>query len=176
VKAGDIGTAVDGCGVVCFAVPLAAMAFSFARFADAARRGEAAARIASAMTAHPFCVGGSGRLCTALMEQAGDRVFVKTGAEGVYCAGLVGSDVGIALKALDGGKRAAEVALIAVLEQLGVLTEEDLSVLATFARPTLRNTLGDSVGEVRANVRLRFHQRGPIASRLVRGAAATELA
>jgi L-asparaginase II len=174
VGADEIDTAVDGCGVVCFAVPLQAMAVSFARFADAARRGEGAARVVSAMTSHPFCVGGSGRLCTALMEQAGDRIFVKTGAEGVYCAGLVGTDVGIALKATDGGKRAAEVALMGVLEQLGVLTPADLEALARFARPTVRNTLGDAVGDVRAHVRLRFVEGEAAARRSGRSAAATE--
>jgi L-asparaginase II len=149
-----IGTAVDGCGVVCFSVPLEAMALSFARFAEAADRGEAAAQVVSAMTAHPFSVGGSGRLCTALMERTGDRIFVKTGAEGVYCAGLPERGLGVALKALDGGKRAAEVALLKVLADIEALPREDLNALASFARPAVRNTRGEVVGEVRASFEL----------------------
>jgi L-asparaginase II len=166
VDEGRIGTAVDGCGVLCFAVPLQAMALSFARFARAAARGEAPARVVSAMTAHPFCVGGSGRLCTALMERAGDRLFVKTGAEGVYCAGLPERGLGVALKALDGGRRAAEVALLGSLEQLGALTPEDVQALAGFARPTLRNTRGEAVGEVRASFELRVADREPAGFRV----------
>jgi L-asparaginase II len=159
VDAMRIGTAVDGCGVVCFSVPLEAMALSFARFARSAARGDAAAQVVSAMTAHPFCVGGSGRLCTDLMESAGDRLFVKTGAEGVYCAGLPERGLGVALKALDGGRRAAEVALLRVLEDLGSLTPADMAALAGFARPTVRNTLGEAVGEVQADFKLRVRQR-----------------
>jgi L-asparaginase II len=145
----DIETAIDGCGVTCFALPLKAMARSFAAFADAASEGAPPARVVEAMTAHPFMVAGTGRLCTAVMETAGDRVFLKTGAEGVYCAALRGEGVGVALKVLDGTKRAAEPALVGVLEAMGVLTQDDLETLSDFRRPPLKNTRGELVGEVR---------------------------
>jgi L-asparaginase II len=149
-----IDTAVDGCGIVCFAVPLGPMALSFARFARAADLGEGAARVVSAMVGHPHMVAGQGRLCTALMAQAGDRVFVKTGAEGVYCAGIRGSGIGVALKVMDGGKRASDLALLRVLELLGVLRPADLDALGEMATPPVRNTLGDLVGEVSAGFTL----------------------
>jgi L-asparaginase II len=145
-----IATAVDGCGVVCFAVPLTAMAASFARFAGAAERGEAPARIVNAMTTHPFMVGGTHRACTEVMERTGARAFVKLGAEGVYGGGLPGRGLGFAIKVHDGARRAVEVALIRVLEQLEALSPDDLEALARWRRPVVRNTRDEVVGEVRA--------------------------
>jgi L-asparaginase II len=150
LPATDIPTGVDGCGVVCFAVPLESMAMSFAAFAGAAERGEAAARVVEAMTTHPFMVGGTGRTCTEVMQLAGDRVFVKLGAEGVYGGGIPGRGLGFAIKVADGGRRAVEVALIRLLEGLGVLSADEVAGLARHGNPRVTNTRGEVVGEVRA--------------------------
>jgi len=152
----EIGTGVDGCGVTCFAVSLRAMAYSFARFARAARDGESAHRVVAAMTGSPEMVGGTGRLCTAVMQSAGDTLFVKTGAEGVYCAGILEQGLGVALKVGDGAKRAAEVALLHVLEQLDALRGDDLRALRAYRDPELRNTRGEVVGRLRGELPLHW--------------------
>ncbi|HSH45445.1 MAG TPA: asparaginase, partial [Longimicrobiales bacterium] len=79
----EVGTAVDGCGVVTFAVPLRALALAFARLA-VAPEGSPAARVRGAMIRNPFLVGGSRRLCTRIMEVSDGRILAKVGAEGVY--------------------------------------------------------------------------------------------
>lgn len=150
----EIGTGEDGCGVVSFRAPISSLAESFARFAAAAARGESAARIVSAMTAHPFMVAGSDRLCTAAMGVGGGRLFTKMGAEGVYAVGDVEHGVGVAIKVEDGATRASTVALVGVLEALELLSVEGLHSLAGFAKPLLRNTLGTVVGELRAEIEL----------------------
>jgi L-asparaginase II len=150
VPADDIVTAVDGCGVVTFGVPLSALAAAFARLAAAARRGEdPAAAVVQAMVRHPACVAGPGRLCTELMRVADGRIFAKVGAEGVYAAGIPGAELGIALKVEDGGKRAAEPALLAVLRGLGLLSPEEIAELEEFTHPEVRNTRGERVGVIR---------------------------
>lgn len=149
VDATAVGTAVDGCGVVCFSVPLDAMAGSFARFAAAAHRAESPSRIVDAMVRHPFMVGGTNRACTEVMERTGPRAFVKLGAEGVYGGGLPERGWGFAIKVPDGARRAVEVALIRVLEGLGALDGADLESLARWRRPVVTNTLKEAVGEVR---------------------------
>jgi L-asparaginase II len=149
VPEGRIGVAVDGCGVSCFSLPLQAMAASFARFADAARRGAPAARVVEAMVEHPFMVGGTGRACTEVMERTGHRAFVKLGAEGVYGAGLPERGLGVAIKVEDGSRKAVEMVLVRVLEALGALDEHDVAALDRWRRPRIRNTLGDDVGEMR---------------------------
>jgi L-asparaginase II len=146
----EIRTGVDGCGVVCFAVPLRDIAASFARFAVAAARDEGERRVVSAMTTHAFMVGGTGRACTDVMRQAAGRAFVKVGAEGVYAGGATQRGLGFAIKVADGGRRAVEVALVRVLSELGILSSEDVDALRRHANPTVYNTLGEEVGQIRA--------------------------
>lgn len=153
IDPGAIGTAVDGCGVVTFAVPLTALARAFARLA-AAQPGSPGGTVVRAMIGHPFLVAGSDRLCTRLIEVTGGRVLAKIGAEGVYGAAALEQGLGIALKARDGARRAAEVALLGVLESLGVLTEAELGALRQWARPEITNTRDERVGFVRPAVEL----------------------
>jgi L-asparaginase II len=75
-------------------------------------------------------------------------VLVKTGAEGVYAACVPGRQLGLALKVEDGAARAAPVALLALLEALGVLDPEATSTLAARLRPELRNHAGLVVGRI----------------------------
>ena len=60
VDSESIPTAIDGCGVVCFAIPLERAASAFARAAET--------RIAAAMRARPELVGGEGATDTELMR------------------------------------------------------------------------------------------------------------
>lgn len=150
-----IGLAVDGCGVACFALPLRHMALGFARFAAAARAGERGpATVFQAMTAHPDMVAGEGRICTALMREAGGRLFAKTGAEGVYCVGVPGAELGIAVKVEDGAARAIAPAILGVLGELDLISEDDYGALHHFAYPDVLNTRGEVVGQLRPAIRL----------------------
>ena len=97
---------------------------------------------------------GTGRLCTRLMEHTGGRVLAKVGAEGVYGAAVRDARLGIALKVRDGARRAAEVALIGVLDALDLLGSAERAALASAARPELKNTRGERVGELRPIVEL----------------------
>src|SRR5207302_6435374 len=111
--------AVDGCSVPTWALPLRNLAHAFARFGTGLRlapeRARAAARLRAACAAAPFYVAGTGRFGTVAMAHFRARLFVKTGAEGVYCAALPGQGIGIALKCDDGGARAAEAAMAALI-------------------------------------------------------------
>lgn len=138
----DRNRAVDGCGIPTYAMPLAALARGFARFGT---EGGAAARLRQAVAAHPVLVAGEGRFDTVLTERFGARVFIKGGAEGVWCAALPEAGLGIAVKAEDGAGRAGEVAIATLLERF--LGED--AVLGERARPTLRNWAGAPVGGMR---------------------------
>lgn len=155
VAADEIPIAVDGCGVITYALPLHRLARAFAAFAAGARAGDATPRrIVRAMVRRPEYVGGTGRLCTELMRAARGRIFAKGGAEGVYCAGIPGAELGIALKVEDGANRAAEPALIGVLRALGLLSNDEMMWLAEFAEPDVKNTRWESVGRIRALIDL----------------------
>ncbi len=155
VDRSGIATGVDGCGVVTFAFPLEGLARAFGRLARAANAGEPGPEsVVEAMAAHPFLVAGTGRLGTRLAEVTAGRVLAKVGAEGVYGALVRDRELGIALKARDGAKRAGEVALIGVLDALGVLEPAERAALAARARPEVRNTRDEVVGELRPAVEL----------------------
>jgi L-asparaginase II len=144
---------VDGCSIPTYAVPLPSLAYGFARFGTGVGLspdcGRAAARIRRAAAAHPFMVAGTGRFDTVLMERLGERTFVKTGAEGVYCAALPEAGLGIALKCDDGAGRAAEAILAQLVLRFLSLAGEDRTFVERLARPGLRNWAGVAVGELR---------------------------
>ncbi len=150
-----IGAGVDGCGVVCFALPLRQMALAFASLAAAARRGDPGpAAVVGAMTAHPEMVAGPGRICTELSRLTEGRLFAKVGAEGVYCVGVPGAELGIALKVEDGSDRAVAPAVAGVLRELDLISEDDFGALHRHVFRELINTRGEVVGEVRPAIRL----------------------
>ena len=144
-----IPCAVDGCGVVVFILPLEGMAAAYARLARDARSGaEIPARITSAMRTRPFLVGGTDRFDTVLMEETEGRVLSKIGAEGVHSAAVLDRGIGIALKVEDGATRAQYPALLRALQWLQVLPETLPPRLAELATPRIRNTRGESVGDM----------------------------
>lgn len=144
--------AIDGCSVPTWAVPLDALALALARFATGTsmlpERARAAARLRDACISHPWHVAGTGRFCTEVMQKFGSRIFLKTGAEGVYCAALPELGIGIAVKSDDGAGRAAEVMMAAALDRL-LNNDADSATLEPFVRPVMRNWNGIVVGTLR---------------------------
>jgi L-asparaginase II len=131
----DIPTAVDGCGVVTFALPLERMALIFAGLED--RPG--GARVAAAMRAHPGLIRGDDAADTMLMR-ALEGWTAKGGAEGLMCAAGPGG-LGLALKVADGNTRAVKPALAAFLDRLG-------HTLPGFDPVPVLNSRGEECGEV----------------------------
>ncbi|RME98565.1 MAG: asparaginase [Alphaproteobacteria bacterium] len=112
----------DGCSVPTWAMPLESLARAFARFSRGRGlpevRSKACARLRQACFAAPFMVAGSERFCTLVMQRLKGKAFVKTGAEGVFCAALPEAGVGIALKIDDGAARASEAVTAGLLEAM----------------------------------------------------------
>jgi hypothetical protein len=52
-------------------------------------RREATRRLRDAMLEHPYLVAGRNRICTALMQKAPGKVVAKSGADGIYCVGVL---------------------------------------------------------------------------------------
>ena len=153
VEKSNIELGVDGCGVVCFGVPLSALAKAFCKLGAAK---DANRRIVSAMVDHPDMVAGTGRFGTVLMEVLGDRIFAKTGAEGVFAVGSTEGEFGIAIKIEDGTKRATPVVIMHILESLNLLDNRTKESLSAFSSPVIRNTLGETVGAISPDFKLVF--------------------
>jgi L-asparaginase len=132
VPRGEIPAAVDGCGVLTFALTLERMAHSFSRLAQL----EGGAAIAAAMAAYPELIGYErGANDTELMRLRPGWI-AKGGAEGLICAASP-EGLGIALKVEDGAMRALRPALAAFLD-LG----------DGWSTVPIANSLGETVGEI----------------------------
>jgi L-asparaginase II len=150
---GEDVCAIDGCSVPTWAAPLQNLARAFAKFGTGrgvgSDRAAACARLRTACARQPWYVAGTGRFCTALMQRFGERVFVKTGAEGVYCGALPELGLGIAVKCDDGAGRAAEAIMAALIARFLPLGAVEGGALAPYLRPVLRNWNGFEVGALR---------------------------
>jgi L-asparaginase II len=135
VDARTIPTGTDGCGVVCFSLPLERVAFMFSRL----EQREGGARVAAAMRTHPRLVGGAGQADTDLMEALPGSI-AKGGAEGLLGASDA-DGVGLALKVADGNFRALRPAVGELLRRLG-------HELDAFADVPLRNSRGEEIGRL----------------------------
>lgn len=145
---------IDGCSIPTYAIPLRSLAQAFARFGTGAAldtdRAHACRTLREAVAAEPFMVAGTGRFDTIVMEALGARAFVKMGAEGVMVTSLPEQGLGIAIKVRDGGNRAAEVAMAALLARtLDTSRNCDQTLLETFMYPKLTNWRGIEVGSMR---------------------------
>jgi L-asparaginase II len=140
---------IDGCSVPNWAMPLSALATLFAKVGTGegmpATRQQAMRRIRAACWAEPELVAGPGRGDTIVMQRLKGRVFIKTGAEGVYCGAFPELGLGFALKIDDGAKRAAAGTAIALVEHF---VPEARGILD---KSTLRTWRGAAVGEIRSS-------------------------
>jgi L-asparaginase II len=146
----EVGQAVDGCGVVAFALPLEHMARAWSRLTRSVRDGEdIPTRIVNAMRTRPFLVGGTDRFDSVLIEETKGRVVAKIGAEGVHSVGVLEQGIGIAVKVDDGAQRAQFPAVLRALQLLDALPATLPPRLEEFLRKPVRNTRGEVVGEIR---------------------------
>lgn len=146
------GYGIDGCSAPNFATSVHGLARAMSGFAaanpDGNTRDRAASRLWRAMVAYPELVAGEGRACTNLMRAMGGKVAVKTGAEAVFVAILPEQKRGIALKILDGGTRASEAAITALLVRLGALSA-DHPVVGQYLTDPIRSRRGIIAGATR---------------------------
>jgi L-asparaginase II len=138
VDVSSIATAVDGCGVVTFALSLERIAHAFSRL-DGLRGG---GRVSEAMRARPELIRGEGAADTELMRALPGWI-AKGGAEGLFCA--AGPDgTGIALKCEDGSGRPLKPALAVLLDRIGMKLDE------SFRHVAVHNSRREVVGEILA--------------------------
>ncbi len=151
---GDDVRGVDGCSIPTYAVPLERLALAHARFVTGEglppARADAARRLREACMAEPFMVAGTGRFCTDAMTLFPGRLYVKTGAEGVFCAAFPESGLGVALKCDDGAPRASETMMAAVIAAFLPMSDDERARFAARLTPPVVNRAGNKVGEARA--------------------------
>lgn len=121
-------SAHDDCGAPTYLMQLGQMASLYAQLAS--RSNLDMERIVRAMTNYPAMVAGEGEFDTELMRLAPREIVSKAGAEGVQCVASLSEGMGLAIKVMDGAKRAKYAVAIHLLRQLGWIspsTAESLS-------------------------------------------------
>ncbi|BAT52280.1 L-asparaginase II [Nostoc sp. NIES-3756] len=113
-------SAHDDCGVPTYLMQLGQIASLYALLASSSNLDME--RIVRAMTHHPSMVAGDGEFDTELMRLTPGELVSKAGAEGVQCIGRLGEGLGLAIKVMDGAKRAKYAVAIHLLQQMGWIT------------------------------------------------------
>ncbi len=140
---------IDGCCVPAWAMPLETIARLFAKIVTGesipADRRAAFARILSAGWNEPELIAGPGRADTVVMAALPRRIYMKTGAEGVYCGALPELGLGFALKMDDGATRASAAAVMPLIERLIPAAR------GLVKRSILKTPLGQEAGTIRTS-------------------------
>ncbi len=149
----DMPMGIDGCSAPNYAMPLARLAYGYARLATGAADtefGDSFALLGEAMTAHPDLVSGTGRNDLAWMRAGRGDWISKIGADGVQVMASKSRGEAFAIKISDGNKPALYAATIAVLEQLGWMDEVQAAELYAWRGADILNARGLRVGARRA--------------------------
>lgn len=153
VDLGRYHMGIDGCGLPAITMPLLQLGRAVARFARpvglSTERTRAIYRLHQAITNEPLYIAGHGSVVSELNEVTQGSVLAKTGAEGIITAALPERGLGIALKIADGSARARSVALLAILDHLGELSDAHKQQLQAHIKPLLINSRGLAIGDIR---------------------------
>ncbi|RKF14268.1 asparaginase [Alginatibacterium sediminis] len=146
---------IDGCSIPTWAMPLRSIAEMMQKFSEPSRMndkklGAAMARLSHATRHHPHMVAGTQRYCSVMMGAFAEDIFVKIGAEGIFCAFVRSQKLGIAVKSDDGAFRGAEAILSGILNKLGAIDERTLKQAGCedLLQPVIRNHKQIEVGHV----------------------------
>jgi len=144
---------IDGCGLPAPTMPLLQLARATARFANPVnlsdKRINAIQRLHKAINNEPLYIAGHGSMVSELNEVTNGAVLAKTGAEGIVIAALPKQGLGVAVKISDGSSRARSVALLAILNHLNILSNEEKNKLQNHISPIILNSRELAVGEIR---------------------------
>jgi L-asparaginase II len=143
----------ERCGAPINAMPICAIAFGMARFAGGLSlqgpAGLAASALIQAISVCPRYLVGEGRHSTFVVETTGGRIIIKGGSEGVFAGFDRRRQLGFAVKIDDGGSRAADVAILAMLLSCGSLNEQEAKALRDRIEPPVIDAHNHAIGVVR---------------------------
>ncbi|KAL4893621.1 L-asparaginase II [Aspergillus ambiguus] len=171
----EIYWAIDGCNLPAPAFPLQQLAQLYGVLAEAADavdsglqlrpRCQKLGRIYNAMSRYPELVAGEGRFCTLLMEAFEGTVVGKLGADGCYGIAVRASEqtrslgvngaLGISVKIEDGNINILYAAVMEILDQLQIGTQQMRHKLRIFHHPAILNTAGVVTGRVTHTFKVR---------------------
>ncbi len=150
---------IEGCGAPTHGLPLKNMAIGFSKLVTFRSKNEITSQalqvVADSMWKFPEMVSGKGRLDYALTTASRGNIICKAGAEALHCAAIPDKGWGLAVKILDGTRRAVNPTSVEVYRQLGILRNSDAKKIKEFASPSIYNHKKARVGFIKSDFRLR---------------------
>ena len=140
---------VDGCTLPNPLIPLKKFAFAAAQLADYKKLNEHSAtakRIFDSCVKFPEIAGGSKSINSILTKLSNGKAFVKNGAEGVFVAIIPEKKSALAVKIIDGARRAAEVAIAGLLSELKIINNNKIEKIKKIP---IRNSANQVVGSMK---------------------------
>ena len=134
---------IDGCTLPNPLIPLKKFALACAQLADYKKLNEHSSitkRIFDSCIKFPDITGGSRSINSILTKLSNGKVFIKNGAEGVFVAIIPQQKSALAVKIIDGTRRAAEVAIAGLLSDLKIINNKKMK-----KRP-IKNSAGRIIG------------------------------
>ena len=140
---------VDGCTLPNPLIPLKKFAFATAQLADYKKLNDHSAiakRIFNSCIKFPEIAGGSKSINSILTKLSNGKVFVKNGAEGVFVAIIPELKSALAVKIIDGGRRAAEVAIAGLISELKIINNDQIEKIK---KSPIKNSAGQIIGSIK---------------------------
>ena len=154
-----IGMGMEACGAPTFALPLKNMAVGFSKLSSFRAAGELTSQslqvVADSMWRYPEMISGRGRFDYQLAVASKKNILAKAGAEALHCGVVLDKGYGVAVKILDGSRRAVAPASIEVYRQLCVLNRRQLKALGELASPSVYDHQGRRVGFLKPELKLK---------------------
>lgn len=151
----EMVTALDGCSAPIFSIPVYHQAIAYKNLVNPMQFGDLRSRacrlIVTAVSKFPYMVAGKNRYCTDLMQQGGERVIGKTGAEGIFCLAFPEEGAAACIK-IDDGKMLPQYNVAQQLvKQTGILNSEQLQPLESYIAAPLKNFNKYTTGDIRVH-------------------------
>ena len=121
-EAKKIYTAIDGCGVPTFSIPIINIAKMFSNLTK--DKNHEYYKVVRAMQKYPYFMGGENRLDSEIIKASNGKLISKVGAEGIVIAAFNGNCT--VVKIADGSQTARSIVMLKLLLKLKWLKESDI--------------------------------------------------
>lgn len=154
LETSELTEGMDGCSAPTYAMPVYNQALMYKNLVApnnkiSTEEQNAAKRIIAAVAEYPEMIAGTKRYCTDLMKVTNGRIIGKTGADGVYCLAIPEKKWGISIK-VDDGKMGPQYQIAqSVLLELGLLSEEEATMLNPYYEFDISNFAGNFASQTR---------------------------
>ena len=149
----DFPLAIDGCSAPVPFLPLFNIALMYQKFASG--NYDELNTLFDAITSNPYLIAGQDRFDTDFIKAMAGNAVTKVGGEGVRGVGIrtaKGETYGVALKVLDGNQRCNPIATLSVLEDMELLTDDELNKLSPYKKIVLQNHRRIETGSIKVEL------------------------